>query len=106
DTGGAVNNYNSNDLSTLRISPVNASSVSLSFNVFDVENGTSGTTCDYDYFEVYDGPNANFPLLGRYCNNNPPPTNLSSSTGDIFIVFSSDPGLELKGFEVDWQCSY
>lgn len=106
DTGGPANKYSNNETVSMRISPLNASSVSLIFNKFDVEEGTAGTICDYDYFEVYDGPNTNFPLLGRYCNNNPPPSSVSSTSGDIFILFSSDPGLELNGFEVSWECTY
>ncbi|MDB4089390.1 M4 family metallopeptidase [Flavobacteriales bacterium] len=104
DDGGASGDYTPNQNSYMRISPTSAVNVTLNFAHFDVESGTSGTNCNYDYMEVYDGANTSATLLGRYCNNNPPPASISSSGGDIYIKFHTDGGLHLSGFKIDWSC--
>ena len=104
DDGGASGDYTPNQDSYMRISPTSAVNVTINFTQFDVESGTSGTNCNYDYMEVYDGANTSAPLIGRYCNNNPPPTSLTSSTGNVYIKFHADAGLHLQGFKIDWTC--
>lgn len=105
DSGGSTDNYGSNELSTITIAPTGASTVTLDFVMFDVESGTSGGVCDYDYLEVYDGPNSTFPLIDRYCNTNTPPASLTSTGGSVTFVFSSDASLQEPGFEIEWSCN-
>ncbi|MGB1039468.1 MAG: M4 family metallopeptidase [Flavobacteriales bacterium] len=105
DDGGPSGNYTRNQNSFFRISPASAVNITLNFTHFDVESGDIGTTCNYDYLEVYDGPTATATLLGRYCNNNTPPPSLTSSTGDLYIKFHTDGGLHLSGFKLDWTCT-
>ncbi|MEN9000672.1 MAG: CUB domain-containing protein, partial [Flavobacteriales bacterium] len=105
DDGGASGIYSPNQNSYFRISPTNAVNVTVNFAQFDVEAGTSGTNCNYDYLEVYDGTNTSAPLLGRFCNNNPPPASLTSSSGDLYFKFRADQGLHLQGFKIDWSCT-
>lgn len=102
DSGGATGNYGANEDAQITISPPSAGTIDLTFVTFDIEAGT-GTSCNYDYVEVYDGPNITSALIDRYCNNNVP-TTVSSTSGSITIVFHSDPGVENAGFQIDWQC--
>jgi PKD repeat protein len=103
DSGGPANAYGDNESSSMTIAPTGAQTVSLSFLSFDIEPGT-GSSCNYDYLNIYDGSNSNAPLIGKYCNNNIP-TTITSTGGSITIVFSSDGGVTGNGFEMDWQCN-
>ncbi len=105
DSGGPLNPYNDNTYSTFTISPPGATQVMLTINQFDIEPG-SGSSCDYDYIAFYDGSSTSAPLINNtyYCNTNGNPGSITSSGGSITIVFSSDVGLALQGFEIEWQC--
>lgn len=105
DDGGASGNYTGNQNSYFTISPTSAVNVTLNFTQFDVEPGDVGSTCNYDYFEVYDGTSTAAPLLGRFCNNNRPPSSITSTGGSIMIKFHADRGLHLQGFKIDWTCT-
>jgi PKD repeat protein len=106
DDGGLGGDYSPNQDTEVSIAPLGANSVTLTFNVFDIEVGSGGSNpCDYDYVEIFDGANTNSPLIGTYCNSNPPPSSLSSTGGPITILLHSDPGVEEAGFEIDWTCA-
>ncbi len=105
DSGGSSGQYGSDEDAQVTIIPTGASTVDLSFVMFDIEAGSSGSQCDYDYIEVYDGPNTSSALIGRYCNNNQPPATVSSTGGAITVVFHSDQAVEENGFEITWQCN-
>ena len=66
----------------------------MSFSAFETESG-------YDYLNIYDGNNSNAPLLGSFSGNTIPPTIVSSS-GAMFLDFSSDAMTEYDG----WLASY
>ena len=55
DSGGSTGAYNPNETGTITIAPVGAASVSLNFIMFDVEAGTTGTNCNYDNLQIFDG---------------------------------------------------
>lgn len=103
DSGGPDSNYGAGENAQVTIAPLGAASVNLSFPFFDVEAGP-GATCNYDYLEVYDGPDTFSPLIDRYCNNNIP-TDITSSGTSITIFFHSDGGVEDPGFEIEWTCN-
>jgi len=106
DGGGSNGNYSSNQNSTITIEPAGASAVTLNFLSFDVESGSTANLCDYDFLEVYDGDSTNAPLIGRYCNNQAPPSSITSTRGAVTLVFSSDQAVENTGFDIDWSCAY
>lgn len=105
DSGGPASNYGANEDAQITITPFGATSLSLTINSFDVEAGSSGTNCNYDYLRVYNGPSTTSPLIGTYCNNNLPPATINSSGGSLTLVFHSDGGLEEGGFDIDWNCT-
>lgn len=105
DSGGPCSIYGANQTAQVTIAPTLAGKVHLNFIMFDMEPGDQGgTTCNYDNMKIYDGPNTTYPLIGTYCNNNLPASTISSSSSAITILFNSDPGLELSGFQIDWTC--
>jgi Zn-dependent metalloprotease len=104
DGGGPTGNYADNSDAIITISPVGASSVNLNFISFDIEPGDNGT-CNFDYIELFDGPNTSSTSLGKFCNLNGSPGSISSNGGSITLLLHSDQSLNLAGFEVDWFCS-
>ncbi len=106
DSGGSNGDYSNNEFGWITINPPGASSVSITFSSFDVEAGSSSNLCDYDFVEVFDGDSTTSALIGKYCNNQPPPTTITSTRGAITIRFKSDGGLVRPGFVIDWTCNY
>ena len=107
DSGGPNGDYGGLEDANVTIAPAGADSVKITFVNFDVEPSSNGATfCNYDYLRIYDGPTLNDPLIGTYCNNFPPPNTITSSGPELTIVFHSDVGLHLSGFEIDWECFY
>jgi bacillolysin len=104
DSGGAGGLYGDLEDAQITISPPGAGSVDLNFASFDIEPGSSAGLCDYDYIEIFNGPDGTFPLIGRYCNNNIP-TVVSSTSGSITLVFHSDQSVVGAGFEINWSCN-
>ena len=88
DSGGPFANHGPGENAQVTIDPLGAVSVNLSFISFNVE-ACPGGTCNYDYLEVYDGPDVLSPLIGRYCNNNLP-SDMTSSGSAITLFFHSD----------------
>jgi hypothetical protein len=43
--------------------------VELKFSLFDIEYDAN---CQFDYLAIYDGPNVNSRLIGKYCGTTPP----------------------------------
>ena len=108
DVGGPNGGYYANSYSTITIAPPGSNQIDLNFTFFDVESPSSGSsTCDYDYLEIFDGPNTSSPSLGQYCNTlTGSPGTLTTSSGAVTILLYSDPGVEESGFAMDWNCSF
>lgn len=102
DSGGANNNYGDDQDATLTIAPLGADSVQINFISFSIEAGT-GTSCNYDYLNIYDGANTSANLIGSYCDNNIPSI-ITSTGGAITLEFHSDVNVNESGFEIDWIC--
>lgn len=97
DSGGDLGNYKNAESYTFTISPVGASSISLSFSSFELE-------ANYDFLEIYDGINTAAPLLGSWTGNNSPGT-VTSSGGALTVRFTSDSWTTKPGWEANWQCA-
>jgi N-acetyl-anhydromuramyl-L-alanine amidase AmpD len=94
DSGGASANYVDDERSVWTISPASATSVTLTFNAFSVEN-------TWDYLYIYDGNSVNAPLIGYYTGTNSPGT-IVSSGGSLTLEFRSDCATTGTGWNADW----
>ena len=99
--GSSGNNYCNNQDCEWLIQPPNATSVSLNFTAFDIEDASSDGNTIYDAVEVYDGSTTGATLLGTYTGNNIP-QNLTSSGGSMLIRFYSDLETNKQG----WSANY
>ena len=98
------------------------STVRLTFTALNLEGTTQGTptgqtpcgtTCNdprgCDYISIYDGGDANAPLLGTFSGNPTVGPSVSSSGQDLAIYFHTDSGncgissVEDPGFFADWE---
>lgn len=104
DSGGPSGNYPDQSDSYITIAPIGAQTVTIDFVSFDVELG-SGSFCDYDYVEIFDGPNSSSTSLGRFCNTTGSPGTVTSSGSSITILLHSDPAATGTGFEIEWECA-
>ena len=108
DVGGPNGAYYPSSSSSMTISPTGSNQITLDFSFFDVEEPSNGSsTCDYDYLEIFDGPDATSPSLGQFCNVlTGSPGVITSSGGSVTILLETDGGLEEAGFAVDWSCTF
>ncbi|MDR2834812.1 MAG: T9SS type A sorting domain-containing protein [Bacteroidales bacterium] len=103
DLGGPDKFYFNNSDYSFTISPDGASQVILEFPIFDIEAG-SGTTCNYDYLEIFDGNSITAPSLGRFCNSIGNPGTIISTGNAITLKFHSDGATVNAGFKGVWNC--
>jgi len=94
DSGGPLGSYSNGENCSLLISPGCALSITLSFNSFGLEN-----CCDY--FRVYDGPNSSSPLLLNV-NGSSLPQDVTASSGEMFVTFTSDGSVTSSGWDAEW----
>ncbi|KAK3106526.1 hypothetical protein FSP39_021900 [Pinctada imbricata] len=83
----------------ITVSPGN--NIQFAFAAFAMENHPN---CSYDYLKIFDGPNENSPILGRYCNDTnvlPPPVQTTSP--NAYIIFHSDATLSAQGFRLTYH---
>ena len=108
DGGGPTGNYFSNSDSYVTIAPPNANQINLNFLNFGIESPSNNATiCDYDYLEIFDGPDNTYPSLGQFCNTlTGSPGNITTSGGSVTLHLHSDQGVEELGFEMIWSCIY
>lgn len=97
DVGGPAANYTGNEDYIFIIAPPNASSVTVNFTSFDLENG-------FDSLYAYDGPDINSPLIGAYTGTTSPGTIISTDSA-ITFRFISDPFVNTTGFTSTWSCT-
>ncbi|XP_053215446.1 cubilin [Podarcis raffonei] len=72
--------------------------VLLNFTDFEIESHRS---CNYDYVAVFDGSNAEAPLLRKVCGQQRPSPILSTQN-TIFVRFRSDSTVHLRGFRAQF----
>ena len=66
DSGGEQGNYPDNTDSYVTISPTGANQLTIDFTEFGIEAPTSATNCNFDYIEIFDGPDTNATSLGNF----------------------------------------
>ena len=99
DNGGSASNYTDQTDNSITIAPTGASSVTLTFTSFRLEN-------NYDYLYIYDGPTTSSTQIGRYTGTTLPGGGTITSTGgSITIRMTSDQSVNDIGFALSWQCT-
>ena len=107
DSGGEQGNYPDNTDSYVTISPIGANQLTIDFTEFGIEAPTSATNCNFDYIEIFDGPDTNATSLGQFCNTlTGSPGLITSSGGSLTIHLHSDGGTTDIGFKAFWNCVY
>lgn len=90
DMGGPNGNYHNAENYTFTIAPPGASSVTLSFLNFDLEN-------NFDSLWVYDGTSTSSSLIGAF-SNNILPSPVTAASGKMTIRFHSDNATVKTGY--------
>lgn len=99
--GSSATDYCNNTSSSWLIQPPQATSITLDFTEFDLEESSSDGSAIYDYVTVYDGIDSSSPVLGKFSGSFLPP-NLTSTNGSMFITFNSDTSNTFQG----WKAFY
>lgn len=94
DSGGSASAYGNDEHKVWVIAPVGASSVTLTFSAFDVED-------NYDFLYIYDGPDIFSPRIGRY--NTTAPVSVTASSGIMTVEFRSDCATTAAGWTATWS---
>lgn len=95
--GSGSNNYCNNQDCRWLIQPPQATSVTLNFTAFDLENAGTDGQIFYDAVEVYDGVTTSAKLLGRFTGTSIPPA-ITSSGSNMLVRFISDLEINKQGF--------
>ncbi len=99
--GSGTSDYCNNSNCSWLIQPPNATSITLNFTAFDLEQASSDVNSIYDVVEVYDGDSASSTLIGKFTGNIIPQA-ITSSGGSMFIKFTSDISNTFEG----WSAYY
>lgn len=96
DSGGS-GNYGNDERQFYLIAPTGASSVTLNFNSFNVEN-------NYDFLYVYDGDSHNDELLATLTGTSLPAA-ITAKSGKMLLEFRTDCATIAAGWNASWTCS-
>ena len=80
-----------------------AKSVRLKFVEFSVEGDLNRHRCPHDHLTVWNGSDSLAPLIGKYCNSNPPPSVVCSSGNTMRLKFRSDDAIAWTGFFITYS---
>ena len=80
-------------------------SVHLRFLEFQVEGDANRQRCPHDHLTVWNGSDSSAPVIGKFCNSNPPPSVLCSSGNTLRLKFHSDDALAWKGFHLSYHAA-
>ena len=94
DTGGAAGNYADDERYLTLIAPTGATTVTLTFTAFNIEN-------NWDYMYIHDGNSLASPIIGTYTGTNSPGT-VTSTGGSLLIEFRSDCSTTSSGWAAAW----
>jgi MSHA biogenesis protein MshQ len=96
DSGGIGGNYANNESCNFLIQPDGASTITLTFSAFRLENG-------FDFLTIYDGPTTASPILANSLSGDNIPGSVTSSGGSMLVRFTSDFSISSSGFIASWS---
>ena len=94
DSGGSGGAYTNDERTLTLIKPTGATSVSINFSSFNLEN-------NWDFLFVYDGQTTSAPLIGIYTGTSTPGI-LTSTAGAMLLEFRSDCATTASGWVATW----
>ncbi len=97
DSGGSGGNYGNNETCSFLLQPAGGGTITLSFSAFNYEAG-------YDDLTVYDGTSAAGVLLGSF-DGTTVPSDLTATSGAMFVVHDTDFSVVRSGFAAAWSIS-
>ncbi|KAA9332661.1 GEVED domain-containing protein [Adhaeribacter soli] len=97
DPGGPNGFYSDNADGITTIAPSGAATVTLTFSSFNLES-------NFDFLQVFDGPNTGSPLIGSFTGNMLPPA-ITSTSSALTLRFTSDGSAVRDGFAATWSCT-
>ncbi|MBI4647063.1 MAG: DUF1573 domain-containing protein, partial [Bacteroidia bacterium] len=95
DSGGPTGSYSDYENCSFLISIPCAQSITLSFSSFQLESG-------WDYLSIYDGTNQSGTLLLDATGSSIPGP-VTATSGNMFIMFTSDGSVTYPGFAASWS---
>lgn len=95
--GSGTSNYCNNSNCSWLIQPPNATSITLNFTAFNLEQASTDGNSIYDAVEVYDGTSTSATLIGKFTGSTIPQA-ITSSGGSMFIKFTSDISDTFQGW--------
>lgn len=95
--------HNSKCIWTITVSE--GKSVHLRFLEFQVEGDTNRHRCPHDHLTIWNGSDSIAPVIGKFCNSNPPPPVICSSGNTLRLKFRSDDALAWKGFHLSYHAA-
>ncbi len=100
DSGNAGANYSNNEnITETYCSSVSGDCIRFDFILFDTE-------ANLDVLRIFDGANINAPLIGAFSGNQlPNGGTISSSSGCLTFVWSSDGSVTRTGWQARYSCS-
>jgi N-acetyl-anhydromuramyl-L-alanine amidase AmpD len=101
DPGGASGDYSNNQRHFIKIAPPGATSITLTFQQFSLENNFSASTKGGDYLYIYDGDTTTAPLLRRLTGTTLP-NPIASSGSVVLLELRTDCSTPMAG----WQIAY
>ncbi len=101
DPGGPSGDYPNNLRYLIKIAPPGATSITLTFQQFSLENNFSASTKGGDYLYIYDGDTTTAPLLRRLTGTSLP-NPITSGGGVVLLELRTDCSNPMAG----WQLTY
>lgn len=98
DSGGPAGQYADNQFFTATFCAPAGQYISFNFTSFNLEN-------NFDFLDVYNGPNIGAPLIGSYTGTLSPGLITSTLGGCITFVFESDVSVPAAGWVASIACS-
>ena len=99
------NEYFHNSKCIWTITVPEGKSVHLRFVEFLVEGDTNRHRCPHDHLTIWNGSDSSAPLIGKFCNSNPPPPVICSSGNTLWLKFHSDDAIAWKGFYLSYHAA-
>ncbi len=96
DGGGPSKNYYDKENYTYTISPAGASSVTIDFKSFGLENGN-------DTLTIYDGATLTSPVIGKYTGLASPGV-ITTTSPSVTLKFKADNGVNNIGYKATYTC--